>query len=544
MKNTDVFNDFDMVVPITQKTINDQLVHLTRYGAISPKLIITQVWNDDTQEDDYRILSSEDELPKKPNGSIDEDQLDGYLDGMLLPELNIHESGTVAMLLLKFRSGTFGYWGGSPRHPTWETVDMSGWVFGITVNMDLAGLAKDDLDNKVKVPDNVKQQLTQFMDYMFTVNYLFMDFESTDLINFDPTVTSVGDAGDDVKKEFVFFMQEYLKAQKDTGNPYVLGYTMSATEKSNYASYGGVPDPLRPVGTTFNFYKDPTNADLSTVNFALVTKGGHQVVSSTPGNFDSNWITPNEQCDAKMIYSHQVLLEEYILKPVFHQIRDDIYNNIKDKLSVDQGNDYDHATDTTANGFHYSISNDNDGDDRYVNNYAVQITNVAHDSRVDLKFNGHLYFYKLNSKDMGVCTAEGWAWTGLDWSGTVSLMTTKDANNRPNISITKSFNVSNIDTGQDKNDCAKAWEIIGEILGALLDAFSFGLDGMFFTKLFSQAFGVEIQNIGNIGVVLGDLGGTINTVLLLPAGNVFFIKNPAADPLANFYLELTYKSEH
>ncbi|ABX04838.1 MAG TPA: hypothetical protein DEF47_08365 [Herpetosiphon sp.] len=544
MKNTDVFNSFDLIVPITQKTINDQLTHLVRLGVINPELIITQVWDDPNKQDVYTILKSSADLPKNSDGSIDSSKLDGYLDGILLPQISIHESGTVVLLLLNFLSGTFGYWGGSPHNPTWMTVDMSNWKFGISVNMDLATLAKNDLDQKIKVPDNVQQQLSGFIDNMFTVNHLFMDFESTDLINFDPTVTSVGNAGDDVKKQFVFFMQEYLKSQKDAGNPYVLGYTMSATDQSNYASYGDVPDSLRPVGTTYNFYNDPTNPDISTLNFALVTKGGHQSISTTPGNFDSNWISPNEQCDAKMIYSHQVLLEEYFLKPIFQQLHDGIYAQIKDHLSVDSGANYDQAKSATANGFSYSIINDKDGDDQYVNNYSVQIVNQAQSAQVDLNFSGHLYFYKEQSKDMFFCTAKGWAWTGLDWSGTVSLITTKDTNGRPNLSITKQFSISNVDKGQDKNSCAEAWTIIGDILGSILDAFSFGLDGNFFANLFANAFGIHIDSIGNIGVVLGDIGTTINTALILPAGNVFFISNPTADPLANFYLELHYKSEH
>jgi hypothetical protein len=170
--------------------------------------------------------------------------------------------------------------------------------------------------------------------------------------------------------------------------------------------------------------------------------------------------------------------------------------------------------------------------------------NQAQSAQVDLNFSGQLYFYKEQSKDMVFCTAKGWAWTGLDWSGTVSLITTKDTNGRPNLSITKQFNISNVNKGRDQNKCAEAWSIIGDILGSILDAFSFGLDGNFFANLFANAFGINIGSIGNIGLVLGDIGTTINTALILPAGNVFFISNPTADPLANFYLELHYKSEH
>lgn len=544
MNNQDIFNDFDMVVAMTQKTINDQLTHLTRLGAINSELIITQTYDEATEKAIYTILSSKSDLPKKPDGNVDEEKLDAYLQGTLKPQLHIYQSGTVAMLVLNFLDGTFGYYAGGGRHPIWKTVDMRGWFFGISVNLDLAGLARDDINQKIAVPSEVEKQLTNFMDNMFTVNHLFMDFESTDLINFDPTITSVGDAGDEVKKEFVFFMQEYLKAQKNGKNPYILGYVMSATEQTNYSSYGNVPDSLRPVGTTYNLFKDTAYPDLSTLNFVLVTKGGHQVISSTPANFDGNWITSNEQCDAKMIYGHEVLIERYILMPVFHQIRDGIFDQIKDHLSVEIGNDYEHARYKTTNGFEYKISNKNDGDDHYVNHYSVEILNHATDSRVDITFHGHLEFYKRHSENKVVCTAVKEAWTKLDWDIPISLSLSKDTNGRPNVSMSKgALRMSNSEHGTKENDCSKAIKWISIIISAILlniinPASIITLIGSIFELV------MEEKDILVLGNVLGDISGTVNTVLLLPGGDVFFLKNPTADSVGNFYLELTYKSEH
>ena len=42
MKNAEIFNDYDMVVCMTQKTINDQLTHLTKMGIIRSELILVQ----------------------------------------------------------------------------------------------------------------------------------------------------------------------------------------------------------------------------------------------------------------------------------------------------------------------------------------------------------------------------------------------------------------------------------------------------------------------------------------------------------------------
>lgn len=99
-----------------------------------------------------------------------------------------------------------------------------------------------------------------------------------------------------------------------------------------------------------------------------------------------------------MIYSHQVLLEEYFLKPIFQQLHDGIYAQIKDHLSVDSGANYDQAKSATANGFSYSIINDKDGDDQYVNNYSVQIVNQAQSAQVDLNFQAISIFIKNKAK--------------------------------------------------------------------------------------------------------------------------------------------------
>ncbi len=552
MKNSEIFNSFDLVVPISEGTINDQLSHLQKMNVVHRDLIIKMTWDETTQKDVYTLCDSESELPKNPDGSVDSLEVDGYLDGKMRVSINIEHSGTVALLLLRFDSGKFGYYKGTGRHAVWTVVEMANWAFAISVNLDLAKLEKDDIDNKIKVPDSAKKQLHAFQDFYFTVNHLFMDFENTNLINFDPTKTSVGSCGDDVLKQFVFFMQEYLAKMKagaeSGGNPYVLGYAMTATDKTNYASYGGLPDMLKPVGTTFNVYKHPTEENLNTVNYCLVTKGGKGTVPGTPGNFDEPWISKDMQCDARMVWSHSVLIEEYFLKPVFQQIRNDIHRKITTKtddnenpLYVDAGNDYNDAKKVTATGFTYNISDKRDGKNQYANSYSVALVN--NNDEVDINFNGSLYFRKEIDKDI-ICTAEAWAWANISWSGTVTFKAEKDAKTgHPTIKIQNNFSSTLGDHGTDKNSCAEAWEWIGRILGAILDAFTLGFDHGFFSNLFAAAFSVDVGSVGNIGVVMGNLGQTVAAVLLLPAGNVFFIKNPAADIDANLYLDLTYKSE-
>ena len=136
------------------------------------------------------------------------------------------------------------------------------------------------------------------------------------------------------------FMNFYLKWLVSSGNPYILGYSLTTTDRTNYDPDQNVPDSLRPVGTTYTMYYDPKYPDLSNLNFVLATKGGHRSIAGTPGNFDTNWISPTDQCDAKMIYSHSCLIEQFFLQPFFDQLRTGVYAQIKDQIDI-EGNDYD-----------------------------------------------------------------------------------------------------------------------------------------------------------------------------------------------------------
>ncbi len=540
MKNQEIFNDYDMVVSITQKTINDQLTHLLKMGVIHPEFIVIQ--NIENGNYVYKVLESADQIPKDSKGN----PTVAFIDGAVWPQINISESGTNVTFILNFRSGTAYFWVGDGPLAQLTRFDMTGWKYGVSITMDLKAVERDDIGKKIRVPDIVKNQLYQFMDNMFTVNHLFMDFESTDLLKFDPTNTDTKEVGDVGKKQLAEFMQFYLIDLIRQGNPYILGYSLTTTEQTKIPADQNVPDSLKPVGTTFTMYHDPDHQDLSSLNFVLVTKGGHGRVSGSPGNFDSNWISPTEQCDAKMIYSNSVLIEQFFLKPIFNQMYEKVYEQMgRGHIDVPQGNDYNRAKQLTATGFKYDISNIAHGDDRYVNNYSVEFANNG--SRVDLKLNGHLYVYKEISKDLPfpfLCTAEASASGTIDWSGSISIMSSKNNHGEPTLTVAKGFKIDKHDSSRDENSCAKAAEIIGSILENILQIFIGFIDQGLLSKLFEDAFVIQVPGIGDVGVVFGNMINSIGNVIILPAGQVFFFKNPASDALGNFYLELTYKSEN
>jgi hypothetical protein len=546
MKNTEVFNDYDMVVSISERTINNQLDFLVRLGTLRNEFAVTQDVADDGNYV-YQVLDSGDDIPREADGTT---PTLACIDGTYTPRIDISSSGTNVTLLLAFDGGDAWFWKGMGRAAKLAHYDMTGWRYGISITLDLAAVEKQDINQKIAVPDLVADQLHHFIDSMFTVNHLFMDFESTDLLRFDPAHSDAGAAGDSGLQQLVEFMQFYLKDLVQSGNPWILGYAVSAPDAAQYEKGVDVPDQLRPVGTTFSVFADAANPDLSSVNFVLATKGGHGAVSGTPLTFDTNWMTPQEQCDGKLIYSHGVLVEPFILQPVYNQWSDTVYKQIQGHVNVPQGNSYGDGKKPTDNGFAFTISNVAAGDDQYVNTYTAAFSSGdgsgnggVSAGEADVAFGGELTLFKQVNKDMG-CTAQAWARATIDWSGKVALTTVKDVSGNGIVQLSSTpFTVQTPQTGTGKNPCAEAWEDIGDVLHGILDVFTLGLIELGGTDWISDVFDTKIPGLGDLSNIFTNLGSALGNTLLMPAGGVFFFKNPSIDPEGNIAIELTYKAQ-
>jgi hypothetical protein len=300
-------------------------------------------------------------------------------------------------------------------------------------------------------------------------------------------------------------------------------------------------------------YHDPNDQNLSNVNFVLTTKGGHGAIAGTPGNFDSNWLVASEQCDAKLIYSHTCLIEKFFLEPFFTTLQDNVFTGdpndpskkgISGNIDVNKGITYSSGRESTSTGFKFTISDQSTGDDQYVNKYTVDIVNDQDAATTTLKFQGTINLYKEQTKNVGFDTAKASATVTVPWSGTIALVAQKDKDGNPELSTTKSFTVGNVQQDTYENDAAKAFHWIGKILGSLLDAVTGFADGGFFGNLLADLFSVDIPGLGDISVAIGNLGNSVSTVLMLPAGQVFYFRNPSTDLEGNLAMLLTYKSEN
>jgi hypothetical protein len=535
MKNLDVFKDFDMVVSITEKTINDQLTHLLRMGTIHPELIITQELDDETGEYNFKVYDSPDDIPRDAKGA----PASATIEVEIQPQVTISSSGKIITFVLKFLGGSVWFWKGQGPKAKLVQYDAAGWQYAVAINMDLKQLQKDNLAKDIKVPGFVEDQLNKFMSNMFDVNHLFMNFQSTDLMKFDPEKTDAGKAKDQGVEQLVIFMNFYLKWLTETGNPFILGYSITQNDQTAIPAEEKVPDSIKPTGTTYTMFHDNVYQHLSTLNFALVTKGGHGTIKSSVDNFESNWISPDDQCDAKMIYSASRFSEEFILKPLYQRLRDQTYEKIKNDVTLGPQKEYNEAKQTTATGYKFVISDWNVQSDIYQNNFEVKISNHPTEIHYDVK--GNLFVYKSKSKNMGLCPARASAETRTEWSSKFIIKVAKGDDGQPTLKFEQSCTVDKYEPKSSKNTCADIWDGIGDVLSFLTNIFSFL--GLNLSSMLEDIFKTQIPGLGNIAIALANMDDSFNSAVMLPAGGVFFFKNPVSDTPGNVSLSLTYKTD-
>lgn len=535
-----------MVVTYTQSAINTQLDMLVRLGTIKDSLIIVQeiVTNDKgEQEYKYVVLDSADDIPTDGEGNPKY----AYLNVGLTPTISISESGEELTFVLGFPSGTAAFYEGSGTSAVLDNYTIDNWSYGVMVTMNMNVVTDDDINTTIKVPDDTARQLSDFNSNEFAVSALFMDFQNTELETFDPTTTSVGDAGDVVRDQLVEFMKNYLVQVQESGNPYLLGYSIDSTDDTVYEEDKNVPAELRPASNRFTFYQDSEDADISNLNYVLDTVGGQGQITDQPAPFSSNWFSESDTCDGKMYYALDILVRTFILEPIYTSLKETVYDNIHKHVDVEEGNEYDDgvselSSDGAAVGYTFTISSQDSGDDQYTNSYTATFENSS-ETQADIQFSGRIYVYKYEEEEVG-CKATANASVEIKWSGITSITVTKDSEGEPVLNFNSSFTRDSFTPHQHYNDCAKDLQFVTELFSNFDDIGSFLGDTDWLTEAFDQSLDVAVGDLANILTLFNNLGNSITDNLLLPAGSEFFFSTPSLDGYGNFCLDLIFKTEY
>lgn len=528
MSNTAIFNQFDMVVSITQKTINDQLLDLVKSGTIRDNFIIWRKTDETSGNYTFGVVDSITDIPKSVEGV----SLVEYIDAKYSPSVSITNTGTVIGFDMNFQNGTAclnNGFGTTVKHPT------KGWLYSVNVQLGFSELAANDLKKKVKVPANVQQQLEHFMSQDFSISHLFMDFESTNLLE-PNTRTTTGNAGDTATDRFILFMRDYLTYAQKNGNPFLLGYSPVTTDKTKIDEDKRVPDVLRPVGTTYAMYYDAANPDLSNLNFMLVTKGGKGKVPPVTPVIETNWFSTADKEGGKMIYSPTALIEPLILEPFFKTFEAGMYTAIKDTIDTGPGNSFAAGKTRLPGEYVFAVQHQDSDENKYFNSYTVGVGGT--NNEVQLDFTGHVHLYK-KVKHKIVCTAEVGVTKNLDWSATTSLVLAPNAQKNNSLAIRTSVNPTGKSGHTHLNKCAKDWEEIDRFIRKILDGFALAV------PIANDA----IENIGKQAVSGGNtvaeafqkVGNTVSMTVVLPAGNEFAFEALSVDTDESVSIGMDYR---
>lgn len=530
MSNTELLNEFDMVLAMSESTINAQLKKLVTNKELASSMIITQ----DLVGTNYvfKILESADQIPRDAQGN----PTVAYISADILPQVRIAETGTKITFLIDFQEGDAAFYIGGGRSGGFKTFEMKSWQYGVAVNLELQALSKDKMDH---LPQKVRDQLNKFSEEMFTIQHLLLDLNSTALSTPDALTTITPGANKPEHDAFVEFVQAFLEEQIKNGNPYILGYNVESKETNRFAANQVIPGPIRPVGTTYTMFHDPTDQSRSTLNFAMVTAGGKVTVPGSAPFLSMNLLDPQSPAQSRMVYSNRVLIEKLILEPFFWRYRASIYDQINSKLDVSPGLGLPQAMGHAPHLHLFNIADDKSGSDEYTNSFVVSSNSIG--GQINLNFSGYMHFYKKKSKKLPFCRAHASAKTNISWSGTISLVPAKDAQGRPTLRLDQVFHSNAPDNHTHKDGCAKGWDEISKILGGLIDTFSFGSNivGQLFSNMLSVPTGEG--NGPSVGAALNALGTSLPAVFLLPAGDVFEMGAIAIDSDSNVYLDLSQR---
>ena len=135
------------------------------------------------------------------------------------PRIEIAKSGVQVVFKIVFLSGKAWLYSGTGPLAALHEHDVKGWTYGVSINLDLKAVEKNDIGKEIRVPATVRTKLEHFLDNMFEVSSLFLDFDSTDLLDFDPAGVKACSNDGKALDQLAEFMQFFLMEQRKQGNP-------------------------------------------------------------------------------------------------------------------------------------------------------------------------------------------------------------------------------------------------------------------------------------------------------------------------------------
>lgn len=478
-----------------------------------------------------------DQVPKNPPTGL---PVNTTVRGTYIPTLTATESGWGVQLGVEFTSGNAWFrdiFSGNIRPPE----DLTGWKWSIPARVGFAEILNESGNNIDLVPQVVQDQLKRFTSQGFLVSRIFCDLQNIDILGTDAAVATTDPGTKDVYKSmFSMLLADWLGHVKRNAlaNPYILGYVPSHPPSADPDP--DVPDSLKPVGNTFNVFCDRGASPRSTLNFILNTRSSALPTGTHPPTdiFDSSWLSPTDICDGKMTYSFRSLVETMVLRAFYDTYSKSIHEQITGGgIVLDNFRTYDNAKNTTDAGYSFDIYDVRDGLDQCRTYFDVSFSTTSQGISIDLA--GYIYWYKEKRKDVDpLGTARAWAGGEMTWKASIPITLRTNGGDPPKLEVTPpTLDPKPLRTWHDANRVAKDLGIIEDLIGDIIKVGGFLLSFSTNEWLVAGVFGLEFLRLPSLPTVKGiplnlaleAWSKTLSTAIILPAGEVFWLKQLSAD---------------
>ncbi|KAF7979540.1 hypothetical protein HWV62_42134 [Athelia sp. TMB] len=277
---------YDQITAVSQSAINRQINRT--YKSADANSPLRQFTTGTSKDDEYtQIVKAE-------------------LDPSEIELLLATDEKQTVHFILKLKSGTFNYWGGTRSKPEKKSATIKDWRVVSKVRLNLLEL------DPAKVPKFVRDSLANPNDY--GIRHLLIDFTTANIPTNDPTLGAID--SDDAKEDFHTHVKTYLnKLQTDNNGLYSTIHYLPVLKKSGSQSPTFAPTSLNfqsfPFVTASN--KGTKGSENNTLVYLQMTQE-RQLPADLLPTPNANWIVPaTPRYDGTLCLSKATFLDKWLL---------------------------------------------------------------------------------------------------------------------------------------------------------------------------------------------------------------------------------------
>lgn len=544
---------FDMVWAISQNTVNAQFDWLQSSGLIPSELLLGNL-----ARDGLTIGGTGADRATIAAPTVDFDTG------------NAHE----ARLLISFTGGNVSYFSGFGAAATVVKEPIAGWSLAFDVKLNIGQIAHEHLTvGDGRIPAEIQKILTQFDSTMFSIQSIFLDFQNSDMANYDTILSVIKTDNSFLKQNFATMVGSWIKSHQGQDNPFILGYPVTRNTPS-----ADVKAVFEPTGANLSTHayeqaagaSDKTKGGLSTLNFLLVT--GDRKITDSPqlfaadaGSFHRNLVQSND-IDGKGIIARDLFFKRY-LKPLLIEPFEAVINSQPDYVFARPDRSPSIAINTKsgvanpANGqrarfvstptgwayeddvklaWHESGFNSHDRESQQQLKFSVDVSmqpDADGASRLTLDIAGQLMRYEWDQVNQdfpfksNVYMGKGWASAALKWTVRLQFIAGTDGK----VTITHSSNT--FDPIKDSGDAGvyKVADFFTDLLGlhGISDDWK------------NNAAGLDAVDRDIVTKLIAETDPVLDaasTRIVMPARSQFFYKNMLMNADGDIEIDFSYKS--